>query len=99
MIIWKPLVGKCLQCLNESTNEVDKNGVAAVRANSHSKEEVDGHVQHEIFMIVSMFLSLPHCGWYIFATGKHVNHGGEYGLEIPTNFHFYEPEKAINLAK
>ena len=35
----------------------------------------------------------------IFGTGKRVNHGGEYGLEIPANFHFYGPEKAIKLAK
>ena len=37
------------------------------------------------------------CVLDIFATGKHVNHGGEYGLEIPANFHFYGPEKVINL--
>ena len=30
----------------------------------------------------------------IFATEKCVNHGGEYGLEFPSNFHFYGPEKA-----
>ena len=34
----------------------------------------------------------------IFATGKHVNHGGEYGLEISTTFHFYGPKKAMTLA-
>ena len=50
-------------------------------------------------MFVSMFLSLPHCALEIFATGKCVNHGDEYGLEITENFHFYGPEKAINLAK
>ena len=32
-------------------------------------------------------------------TGKCVNHGGEYGLEIPTNFHFSESEKGIKLAE
>ena len=47
-------------------------------------------------MIVCMFLSLPHCALDIFATGKHINHGGEYGLEIPANFHFYGTEKAIH---
>ena len=46
MIIWKPLVGKCLQCVKEQTNEVDKNVVAVVRANSHCKEVV-GHVQQK----------------------------------------------------
>ena len=32
----------------------------------------------------------------IFGTGKHVNHGAEYGLEISTIFHFYEPKKPLN---
>ena len=35
----------------------------------------------------------------IFETGKHVNHGGEYRLEISTVFHFYGPKKAIKLAQ
>ena len=50
-------------------------------------------------MIVSMFLSLPHCGLDSFATGKRVNHTGEYGPEIPASSHFYGPEKAFKLAK
>ena len=50
-------------------------------------------------MIISMFLSVPHCAFNIFATGKPVTHGGEYRLEIPANFHFYVPEKTIKLAK
>ena len=33
------------------------------------------------------------------STGKRVNHGGEYGLEIPANFHFNGPGKANKLAK
>ena len=52
-------------------------------------------------MIVSIFLFLSHCALGIFATGKHVNHIDEYGLEIPTNLqslHFLT-EKAIKLAK
>ena len=47
MIIWKLLVGQCLQYVKESTNEVDKNAVAAVCTNSHCKEEVVGHVQQK----------------------------------------------------
>ena len=50
-------------------------------------------------MIVSMFLSLPYCALGIFAAVKRVKHGGEYGLEIYANFHFYGPEKTIKLAK
>ena len=56
MIFWKPLVGKCLQCVKDSTNGVEENVVAVVRTYSHYTEEVVGHVS----LIVSMFLSLPH---------------------------------------
>ena len=34
----------------------------------------------------------------IFATGKYVNHGAEYGM-LNTIFHFYEPKKPLNLPK
>ena len=37
MIIWKPLVGEFLQCVEKLTNEVEKNTVAVVCANSHYK--------------------------------------------------------------
>ena len=53
-------------------------------------------------MIVSIFLSLCYCTLGIFATGKHINHSDEYGLDISTNLqslHFHGTEKAIKLAK
>ena len=51
----KPLVGEYLQFKKEPTNELDKNAVTWVRTNSHFKEEVVGHVQQNISMILSMF--------------------------------------------
>ena len=36
---------------------------------------------------------------HLFATGKRVNHGYEYGLSFRPNSHFYGPKKAIKLAK
>ena len=47
MIIWKSLVGECLQCVKGPNNEVDKNTVAVVRTNSYCKEEMVGHVQQK----------------------------------------------------
>ena len=44
MIIWKPLIIECLQCVKETTNEKNKNAVAVVCTNSHAKEEEVGHV-------------------------------------------------------
>ena len=46
-----------------------------------------------------MFLSMHQCLLYIFVSGKRVNHGGIYGLEIPEDFYVYVPEKAIKLAE
>ena len=44
------------------------------------------------------FPLMHHFALDISATGKHVNHGDKYGLEILANFHFRGPEKAIKLA-
>ena len=93
--MWEALLSECLKCVKESTNEVDKDAVAVVRRNSLIKEVVVGHVPKFISMIVSMFLSLPGCTLSTEVTGKRVNRGAGYGLEIPANFHFYGPENAI----
>ena len=47
MIIWKPLVGKCLQYVKNSTNDVARNIVAMTGTNSQRKEEIVGHVQQK----------------------------------------------------
>ena len=73
-----------------------KNAVPVIRINSYSKELLVGHVLKNMSKIVFMLLSLPHCALGIFVTGKRINRGGGYGLEIPANFYFYGPEKAIN---
>ena len=75
--------------MKKPTNEVDKSGVSVVFANSHCKEEVVWQCATEISMIASIFLSLSHCPLDTFATGKHVNHGGKYGLETPKIFIFW----------
>ena len=89
-------VGEYLQWVKEPTCKVKKNAVAVVHTNSNCKEEVAGHMQQKSPWLHSCFYR---CTLDIFATGKRVNHGGEYRLEIPPHFNFCEPEKAINLAK
>ena len=49
LIIWKSLFGKCLQCVKEPTNEVDKNAVAVVRTNYHCKEGVVGMCNRNLY--------------------------------------------------
>ena len=99
MNIWEPLVGECLESRKEPTNEMDKTVVAVIRMNSYSEDVVVRHLPKNMSKIVFMFLSLPHCTLEIVVTGKRINRGSGYGLEIPANFHVYGPEKAINWLK
>ena len=55
--MWEPMLGECLKCVMEPTNEVDKHLVAVVHINSLSKEVIVGHVPKFITTIVSMLLS------------------------------------------
>ena len=86
--IWEPLLGECLRCAKEPENEVDKHAVAVVRINSRNEEVVVGHVP----MVISMYLPLPRCTLSVEVTGKRINRGAGYGLEIPAKFHFHGPE-------
>ena len=88
MNIWGPLLGECLKCMKETTNEVDKHAVAVVHINSLSTNVVVGHVIKFISMIVSMFLLLPGYTLSIEVNGKRINRGTGYGLEIPANSDF-----------
>ena len=47
MIIWKPLVGKCLQHVKEPISKVNKNSVSVIRTDSHCKVEVAGLAQQK----------------------------------------------------
>ena len=82
MIIWKPLVDKCLQCVKEPIDEVGKNAIVVARTNSHRKQELLAMCNMNISMTVSIFLYLPYCAFDIFATGKLVNRRGKYPCEF-----------------
>ena len=98
--IWESLVGVCLKSTEEPTNEMDKTVDAVTRINSYSEEVVVGHVPKNMSKIVIMFLSLPQYALDIFVTRKRISGGGGgYGLEIPANFYFCDPEKAITWLK
>ena len=75
MIFWKPLVGKCLQCVKEPTNEVKETAIAVVLPNSHCKEDMVGHVS----LLVSMFLSLPH---YVLGTSLQLGNASTIELNM-----------------
>ena len=63
MIIWKSLIGECLQCVKKSTKKKEKNTVAVVRTNSHYKEEVVGHVQQKSPWLYPCFYPCPIVLW------------------------------------
>ena len=46
-----------------------------------------------------MYLSLPRCTLSVEVTGKRINRGAGYGLEIPAKFHIDGPENAIRWIK
>ena len=85
--------------MEEPINEVDKNAVSLVGTNSHCRGEVIVYVQQKSPWLYQYFYPCPIALW---ASGKHVKHRHEIGLEIHTNIqslHFHGTEKAIKLAK
>ena len=64
MIIWKSMVGECLQCVKGRNNEVDKNTVAVVRTNSYCKEEwlamCNKNLPDSVHVSISASLRLGH---------------------------------------
>ena len=60
MNIWEPLLGECLKCVKEPTNEIDKNAVAVVRTNSISKDVVVGH--YILFVLFDQCVGLSAIG-------------------------------------
>ena len=86
---WDPVVGRRYQCVVEEKNEHDEYAVAVI------DDGVVGHIPLRLSKIMTMFLKLT--GSYIEAevTGKYVNRGAGYGLELPCIYHITGQEKAV----
>ena len=96
MIIWKPLVGHCLQCTIEPTNNVDKNAIVVACAIFHCKEEVVGYEQHEhLHHCIHFCISAPLWSGHLCK----LENVSIVEVNIPANFHFHGSEKVIKLAK
>ena len=74
----------------EVNNEHNKFTIAIF----HSKR-IAGHVPKNVSKFFYQFLSLPNCTISCEVTGKRVNRGGGYGLEIPVKNSFLGSNKAI----
>lgn len=95
MEIWTPKVGDENICLkSENDNEHDKFAVAVL-----FEERVVGHVPKNLSKLFNQFLKIPNCTIGCKVTGKRVNRGAGYGLEIPVQYRFNGAEKAVEWAE
>ena len=99
MTIWTPLIGESLLCKHEPANIVDKNAVAIIRTDSMGKDSVVGHLPENISKLCTLFLKVPNTGIRARVTGKRLNRGGGYGLEIPVVYEFVGPAKFVEWVK
>ena len=93
--IWTPKVRDENFCLkSESENQHDKFAVAIPL-----EEKVVGHVPINLSKIFHQFLKIPNCTIGCKVTGKLVNRGAGYVLEIPVQYIFVGAEKAVEWAE
>ena len=91
MNIWNPKLGhNDVEVKHETNNEHDKFSIAIF----HSKR-IAGHVPKNLSKFSYQFSLLPNCTISCEVTGKRVNRGGGYGLEISLKHTFLGPNKAI----
>ena len=91
---WSPLVRETLKCRHEPA--VDENVIAIIRTDSLRNESIVGHVPQNISKICLLFLKVPNTSITAQVSGKRLNRGGGYGLEIPVIYRFHGQEKLIN---
>ena len=95
MDVWTPKVRDENFCLkSENENQHDKFAVAIVL-----EERIVGHVPKNLSKIFHQFMKIPNCTIGCKVTGKRVNRGAGYGLEIPVQYRFIDAEKAVEWAE
>ena len=88
MDIWKPLIGDdSLRCKREDDKIHDENSVAVIHSN-HIGPRVVGQVSFLYSPTFKKFLSLPNHTIRVLFTGKRINRGAGYNLEIPVKYVF-----------
>ena len=95
MDLWEPLIGDdSLFCRKEDTNPHDPNAVAIIKEGN-----IVGHVPQNICTTFWRFFSLPGISINVKVKGKRMNRGGGHGLEVPVQYEFLGPAKAIEWTK
>ena len=94
--IWTPNFGDETLYLKpgDGNEEYDKNAMAVI-----IDRKTGGHIPKNLSKTYKCFLTRPNCTIKCTVIGKRVNHGAGYGLEIPVNFKFLGPAKAIQWAE
>ena len=89
---WDPKVGdKNLELVPEEDNQHDDFAVAI-----KSEDRIVGHVPKNLSKIMNRFTKIPSCSLRGKVTGKRMNKGAGYGLEIPVVYELIGPEKAVD---
>ena len=89
--IWSPVEGQTYSYTRETGNEQDCNAVAVMY-----EDRVVGHIPLAISKCISLFLTLSK---ETKVTGKRINRGGGYGLEVPCKYRISGQEKAVDWRK
>ena len=87
---WTPTLGEILECKREPQNEKDPNAVAVTKDG-----KVVSHVPLIYTRYVSRFLELESSSASCEVTGKRLNRGGGYGLEVPCKYKFQGVPKVV----
>ena len=85
--IWEPREGEVLLLKREPDNVEDRFAVAVIKS-----EQIVGHVPKTLAPVVSQFLKRDCNKGMVRITGKRVNRGGGFGLEVPCIFRLYGPD-------
>ena len=92
--IWTPVEEETYSCTREPGNEQNCNAVAVMY-----EDRVVGHIPLAISKCISSFVTLPRSFLETKVTGKRINRGGEYGLEVPCKYRISGQEKAVDRIK
>lgn len=84
--IWEPQVGETLLLKRELDNLKDSSAVAVMK-----ETEIVGHIPYNISSALSMFLRRECNKGFSEVTGKCVNRGAGYGMEVPCIYRLYGP--------
>ena len=89
---WDPKVSdENLELVPEEDNEDDDFAVAI-----KFEDRIVGHVPKNLSKIMNRFTKITSCSLRWKVTGKRVNRGAGYGLEIPIVYELNRPEKAVD---